>query len=116
LTHNQQFIFQILGGNIFQSFGIMGDYFADRGKIEQSDLGRYNVTEPESDRHVFKVPSLRNIALTPPYFHDGSTKTLAEAVKGMGKYQLGRDLSTEDINSIVLFLNTLTGEYKGNPL
>ncbi|MGF1481627.1 MAG: cytochrome-c peroxidase [Cyanophyceae cyanobacterium] len=105
-----------VGGNLYQRFGLMGDYFKDRGNVTEADLGRYNVTGEESDRHVFKVPSLRNIALTNPYFHDGSAQTLDEAVQVMGKYQLGRQLSAEDIDLIVTFLNTLTGEYQGNPL
>ncbi|MDJ1182429.1 cytochrome-c peroxidase [Roseofilum casamattae] len=99
-----------LGGNMFQSFGIFGDYFADRGEINKADLGRYNVTQKESDRYVFKVPSLRNIARTSPYFHDGSVESLAEAVKIMGRYQLGRSLKPNEIDKIVQFLNTLTGE------
>jgi cytochrome c peroxidase len=105
-----------LGGNLFQSLGLFGDYFKDRGNITEADLGRYNVTKDDRDRYVFKVPSLRNIAITSPYFHDGSIKTLVEAVKIMGKYQLGRELSEKDINSIVRFLIALTGEYQGELL
>ena len=105
-----------IGGNMFQSFGVMGNYFHDRGKLTKADLGRYNVTGKEEDRYVFKVPSLRNIALTEPYFHDGSVKTLSEAVAIMGKYQSGRPLSTQDIDYIVNFLKTLTGEYQGEHL
>lgn len=99
-----------VGGNMFQKFGIMSDYFAARGNPVESDLGRYLVTRQESDRHVFKVPSLRNVALTAPYFHDGSARTLEAAVDVMFKYQLGRTASTEDKAAIVKFLNTLTGE------
>lgn len=99
-----------VGGNMFQKLGIMGDYFVDRGNITQADLGRYNVTHLESDRHVFKVPSLRNVELTAPYFHDGSAKTLQEAVRVMAKYQLGRSLSDEDTSLIIAFLKSLTGE------
>lgn len=99
-----------IGGNMFQRFGIMGDYFADRGNINAVDHGRYNVTGREEDRHVFKVPSLRNVALTPPYFHDGSIATLDEAVRVMGRYQLGREISGEDRRLIVAFLGALTGE------
>lgn len=99
-----------LGGNMFQSFGIFGDYFTDRGNIKKADLGRYNITQKESDRHVFKVPGLRNVAQTSPYFHDGSADSLAEAVKIMGRYQLGRSLNPKEIDEIVQFLNTLTGE------
>lgn len=105
-----------VGGNMFQRFGVMGDYFANRGNITSADLGRFNVTHNEADRYVFRVPSLRNVALTPPYFHDGSAQTLEQAIAIMGKYQLGRPLSPEQINSIAQFLRTLTGEYLGKPL
>lgn len=105
-----------VGGNMFQTFGVMGDYFARRGNPTEADLGRYNVTKNDADKHVFKVPSLRNVALTAPYFHDGSAKTLNDAVAVMFKYQLGRAASQQDQDQIVLFLRTLTGEYKGEPL
>lgn len=105
-----------VGGNIFQKFGVLGDYFGDRGNFTQADLGRFNVTGDESDRYVFRVPSLRNVELTPPYFHDGSAETIEDAIDAMAKYQLGRPLSPEQINPIVQFLNTLTGEYLGKPL
>ena len=105
-----------VGGNMFQTFGVMGDYFKQRGNPTEADLGRYNVTKNEADRHVFKVPSLRNVALTAPYFHDGSAKTLNDAVDVMFKHQLGRPASAQDKELIVKFLHTLTGEYKGKPL
>jgi cytochrome c peroxidase len=105
-----------VGGNLFQPFGIIGNYFADRGKVTHADLGRYNVTQNEADRHVFRVPSLRNVALTPPYFHDGSAQTLEKAITIMVKYQLGRPLKKEQIERIAQFLRTLTGEYRGKPL
>ncbi len=98
----------LLGGNMYQKFGVMGDYFAGRSVVKE-DLGRFNVTQRDEDRHVFKVPTLRNIELTAPYFHDGSAPTLESAVSVMGRYQLGRDLSTQDIQAIVAFLKTLTG-------
>ena len=106
----------LLGGNMFQSFGVYGNYFADRGNVTKADLGRFNVTGDERDRYVFKVPTLRNVVLTSPYFHDGSAATLEEAIKVMAKYQLGRQLPQTDIDLIIKFLNTLTGEYKGKPL
>jgi cytochrome c peroxidase len=105
-----------VGGNMFEKFGVMGDYFADRGKPTKADLGRFNVTGDETDRHVFKVPGLRNIALTAPYFHDGSAVTLQEAVTIMAKYQLGRRLSSAELQKITSFLKTLSGEYKGRAL
>lgn len=99
----------LLGGNMFQKFGVLGDYFAGR-PLNPADLGRYNVTGRDEDRHVFKVPGLRNVALTAPYFHDGSAATLATAVTVMGRYQLGRDLQPDDVEAIVAFLGTLTGK------
>jgi cytochrome c peroxidase len=105
-----------VGGNLFQPFGVIGNYFADRGKVTQADLGRFNVTQNEADRYVFRVPSLRNVALTAPYFHDGSAKTLKEAIAVMAKYQLGRPLEKKQIEQIAQFLGTLTGEYRGKPL
>lgn len=110
-----------VGGNMFQRFGVIGDYFADRGsltkaEITKADLGRFNVTHDQADRYVFRVPSLRNVALTPPYFHDGTAKTLEQAISVMAKYQLGRPLSKEHKSAIAQFLRTLTGEYQGKPL
>lgn len=100
-----------VGGNMFQTMGVMGDFFKDRGLPEtKADLGRFNVTKAESDRHVFKVPSLRNVALTAPYFHDGSAKDLKDAVRTMAKYQVGRKISEADVALIVEFLGTLSGE------
>lgn len=105
-----------IGANMFQRFGVIGDYFAERGNITDADLGRFNVTGKEADRYIFRVPSLRNVALTSPYFHDGSAQTLEQAVAVMAKYQLGRPLAKEQIKLITEFLNTLTGEYQGKPL
>lgn len=105
-----------IGGNMFQKFGVMGDYFQARGNPTESDLGRYLVTKDEEDRNVFKVPSLRNVAVTAPYFHDASAKTLEEAVDVMFKFQLGRVPSDDDQKLIIKFLKTLTGEWEGKPL
>lgn len=105
-----------IGGNMYQKFGVMGDYFKARGNPTEADLGRYLLTKDEEDRNVFKVPSLRNVAVTAPYFHDGSAKTLEEAVDIMFKYQLGRVPSAEDKTLIIKFLKTLTGEWAGKPL
>jgi cytochrome c peroxidase len=99
-----------VGGNMFQKFGVMADYFAQRGNPTKADLGRYLVTGEEDDRHVFKVPSLRNVALTAPYFHDASAPTLDAAVDVMFKYQLGRVASKADKSAIIAFLKTLTGK------
>ena len=77
-------------------------------------MGRYEVTKNEIDKKVFKVPSLRNVAKTEPYFHDGSVKTLNEAIAKMGEYQLAKKLSSDDIKSIAVFLATLTAEPSNN--
>lgn len=99
-----------IGGNMFQKFGVMDDYFAKRGGVSTADLGRFNVTQQEADKHVFKVPSLRNVALTAPYFHDGMTDTLDAAVDVMFRHQLGRTASATDKRLIVKFLTSLSGE------
>jgi cytochrome c peroxidase len=99
-----------IGGNLFQHFGVMGDYFADRGQPSDVDLGRYNVTGREEDRYKFKVPSLRNVAETAPYFHDGSAATLEDAVAVMVEYQLGREADDEQTRLLVAFLSSLSGE------
>lgn len=98
----------LIGGNMYQKFGVMDDYFASR-PVTDVDLGRYNVTRQDEDRHVFKVPSLRNVTLTAPYFHDGSAATLEQAVTIMGRYQLGRELREQQVAAIVAFLGTLEG-------
>jgi len=92
-----------IGGNLYNKFGIYKD-------VESTNLGRYNVTKMEEDKYVFKVPSLRNIALTAPYMHDGRVKSLKEAVEFMTEYQLGRYMTPEEIDAIVAFLKSLTGE------
>ncbi len=99
-----------VGGNLYQRFGIMEDYFASKTTITEADLGRYNVTRNDEDRHLFKVPSLRNIALTAPYFHDASTPSLEQAVAIMGRYQLGVALPDADVALIAAFLKSLTAE------
>jgi cytochrome c peroxidase len=98
-----------VGGNLLQRFGVLKDYFAGR-TIEEADLGLYTVTKLEADKHVFRVPSLRNVALTAPYFHNGSVQTLDEAVRIMAEYQLGRPLAAEQTRLIVAFLGTLTSD------
>ncbi len=105
-----------LGGLSFERMGVKRGYFADRGNLTEADNGLFNFTQKESDRHKFKVPTLRNIALTAPYFHDGSTDDLSEAVRIMGKYQVGKNFSEKEVSQIVQFLHTLTGEYNGKPL
>lgn len=100
-----------VGGGMFQKMGVVNDYFKDRGKpITAADLGVYEVTKLDKDKYFFKVPSLRNIAITAPYYHDGSIKTLDEAIYKMGKYQLGREIPEKDRKSIAAFLESLTGK------
>jgi len=103
-----------VGGNMYANLGIMGDYFAERGKpLVKSDLGRYNVTGREEDRHMFKVPGLRNVERTAPYFHDGSIATLDEAVNTMARYQLGVRLNAEQRKALLAFLDSLNGILPG---
>ncbi|MRR52260.1 MAG: cytochrome-c peroxidase [Rhodocyclaceae bacterium] len=101
-----------LGGNMYAGLGVMGDYFKDRGRpLTKADMGRYNVTGREEDRHVFKVPSLRNVAQTGPYFHDGSVATLEQAVDLMARYQLGVELDAVSRQRLASFLMSLSGVF-----
>ena len=103
-----------LGGLSYELMGQYADYFADRGtELTTEDNGRFKETALERDRHRFKVPGLRNVALTYPYFHDGTEPSLKEAVCKMGTYQVGVELKDVEEDKIVAFLNTLTGEYNG---
>ncbi|WP_456373507.1 cytochrome-c peroxidase [Thiolapillus sp.] len=103
---------QAVGGNIYASMGVMGDYFKDRKTpLNKVDKGRFNVTGREDDMHVFKVPSLRLAVWTAPYFHDASAKTLEEAITVMGRYQLGRDIPSRDVQDIKAFLHALAGQH-----
>lgn len=104
-----------VGGNVFQRLGVFENYFRQR-KVSAADFGRFNVTQREQDRHVFRVPSLRNVAVTAPYFHDGSVLTLSDAIAKMGRMQLGREIPPKDNAAIAAFLSTLTGEYRGRRL
>jgi cytochrome c peroxidase len=99
-----------VGGNMFQKFGVLKDI--NLRKSEVDDLGRFNITGNEWEKHVFKVPSLRLAVLTPPYFHDGSVETIQEAVNVMIEFQLGRSVPAEDRDDIIQFLHSLVGEYR----
>lgn len=105
-----------VGGNMYEKFGVIGNFLTQRGIPTQSDLGLFNITGREADKYRFKVPSLRNVARTAPYFHDGSQATLEGAIQIMAKYQLGREISSSDIRKIKLFLEALTGTYQGKDL
>jgi cytochrome c peroxidase len=97
-----------VGGNSFEKFGDVRDYWLET-KSTKIDEGRFNLTKNDADKYVFKAPSLRNAAMTPPYFHDGSVEVLPEAVQVMAKVQLGKTLCDQDLQSIVAFLECLTG-------
>ena len=98
----------VLGGTMYQKFGLAGNYW-DFTKSEKVDNGRFLVTKNESDKMMFKVPSLRNIEKTHPFFHDGSVDNLADAVRIIAKLQLNKDLTDQEVDQIVTFLRTLTG-------
>ena len=93
-----------MGGQVFMKAGLVNPW------PNQEDPGRQAITGVEGHRMVFKVPSLRNVAQTAPYFHDGSVETLEEAVQMMSHHQRGIDLTSEEAESIVAFLGSLTGE------
>lgn len=93
-----------VGGTTFQKVGLVQAW------PSQKDLGRFEFTGKDEDRMMFSVPTLRNIAKTAPYFHDGSVDSLPEAVRMMARHQVGRELGDEDVKSIVTWLETLTGK------
>jgi cytochrome c peroxidase len=104
-----------IGGQMYQKFGVTAEYWTLTGSKENEilkgrDKGRFHDTKKDEDAFIFKVQQLRNVAMTPPYFHDGSVATLPEAVRIMGKLQLGKDLNDVDVGDIVAFLESLTGE------
>lgn len=98
-----------LGGQSFEPLGLKKDFAFSN--ITNADLGVFNITKNEGDRFRQKVPTLRNISETAPYFHRGDIQTLDEAVKLMLKYQVGKTLPQKDIDDIIAFLNSLTGSY-----
>jgi cytochrome c peroxidase len=98
----------VVGGNSFMKLGLVNPYPSE-------DKGRQEVTKDADDHHKFKVPMLRNIAITGPYFHDGSIKTLNEAVEKMAWHQLGQKLEKEKVDSIVTFLGSLTDKKRKGP-
>src|ERR1041384_1940979 len=102
-----------LGGAMLSRFGIVKDFWLETGS-QKVDPGRFAVTKKEEDRYVFRVPMLRNIAKTAPYFHDGSVETLEGAVRVMASVQLGRTLDERTVADVVSFLEALTGEVPSN--
>jgi cytochrome c peroxidase len=95
-----------VGGNSFQKMGLVEPYKGNTKGVE----GRAGVTGKDADRFNFKVPTLRNVEMTYPYFHDGAANTLTEAVDVMGRLQLGKKFSKDENAKIVAFLKTLTGD------
>lgn len=98
-----------LGGQMLQKFGLFHDYWKET-QSEDIDLGLFDISEREAEKYFFKVPGLRNIVHTAPYFHDGSVTELSTAVKIMGKLQRNVDLSEEEVNDIVAFLGSLSSD------
>ena len=110
-----------MGGLTYELMGQKGDYFHNRAEFKNAGLtdgdnGRWAQTGVERDRHRFKTPSLRNVELTYPYYHDGSVETLEEAVRLMAKYEVGVELNPDQIKLITAFLQSLNGQYEGKTL
>jgi cytochrome c peroxidase len=105
-----------LGGSMYQKFGLVKGPYWEYTESKTQDEGRYEVTQKEIDKYFFKVPSLRNIEKTAPYFHDGSVADLGDAVEIMAITQLGRELEKEETEKIVTFLKALTGEIPAHAL
>jgi cytochrome c peroxidase len=97
-----------LGGLGYRKFGVVSEYWKATGSPE-IDKGRFEVTKDSADLYKFKVAGLRNVTMTPPYFHDGSVASVPEAVRVMAKVQLDADLPAADVDAIVGFLGSLTG-------
>ncbi|MBL0213819.1 MAG: hypothetical protein IPQ07_08045 [Myxococcales bacterium] len=95
---------ELVGGSMFQRAGVVEPW------PNQADQGRFAITHVETDRMVFKVPSLRNVTLTAPYFHDGSVPRLPDAIRMMGKYELGIELSDKEVTAVVAWLGALAGQ------
>lgn len=102
-----------LGGNLFEPLGVMAEHFGSGRAPTRADYGRYNVTGREQDCYVFKVPSLRNVAQTAPYLHDGSAATLQAAVRIMAKYEVGTPVSEGQVRALTAFLRSLSGHVDG---
>lgn len=100
-----------VGGNMYQKFGVVKDIKLRQDSPAASDLGRFEITGNNWDKFLFKVPSLRLAAKTPPYFHDGSAATLEQAVSVMIEFQLGRQVPDTDRQAIIAFLESLVGEH-----
>lgn len=108
----------VLGGQMLQKFGLFGDYWKET-QSESIDLGLYEISGEEGEKHFFKVPGLRNIIHTGPYFHDGSIDDLGEAVQIMSRLQTNKELTKEELSNVLAFFEALTAdipeEAKANP-
>jgi cytochrome c peroxidase len=100
----------LFGGNSYQKVGVI-ELYMQNGEMTD-DLGLYNITGKEDDKYFFKVPTLRNVEKTYPYFHDGKVKTLKEAISIMAQIQLGKKLNDSEVEDIEAFLKTMTGSIK----
>ena len=107
---------QAMGGQSYEKMGYRRDYFETRGDVKEPDYGRFNVTQVEADRYKFKVPTLRNISATYPYFHDASTDDLVAAVEVMARAQSPRTMTRLEAEKVAAFLKALNGEYQGKRL
>ena len=110
-----------MGGLSYEMMGQRANYFQDRetnmkSGLTDSDNGRWAQTQVERDRYRFKTPTLRNVALTWPYYHDGSVETLEEAIAMMSKYQVGKEMPADKVAKVKSYLDALTGEYQGKLL
>lgn len=110
-----------MGGLSYELMGQRADYFHDRelnatSGLTDADNGRWAQTGIERDRYRFKTPTLRNVALTWPYYHDGTVSTLEQATEMMAQYQSGRKMKADEVAKVTAFLKTLTGQYKGQTL
>ncbi len=105
-----------VGGNSFEYMGLSNNFFSIRDRIRLPDLGRYRITARPEDIHKFKVPGLRNIELTHPYFHNASAPDLETAVEAMAYHQRDKLINKDKVHQIVSFLRTLTGTFREKPL
>jgi cytochrome c peroxidase len=102
---------QPIGQGNYQKFPVIADASLEAKYGFSKDLGRFEVTKQEADKNLWRVPTWRNVAVTAPYFHNGSVGTLDEAVRVMAKTQLNRTLKEEEVQDLVAFLNSLTGKF-----
>lgn len=105
-----------VGGNLLARFGIYENGLSKKEQLTTYDYGRYTYTNVKEDKFVFRVPSLRNVTKTAPYFHDGSANTLTDAISTMARVQLNIVIPDDDIKLIESFLHSLSGEYRGKTL